>query len=189
MYGVKMKHTQLFIIICCGLLLTVSSICFAEFYKYKDSNGVLRFTDNLAEVPENQRPKADIYKEYISKKPDTQAALTEAIEATEKQATQEILNSSSQPKDLQIQHFGNKIAKIQADLNKEYQELLAKKKALEALDQKAGSKKSEQIKHLNEQASQLNKEIQAYNKKKETCMSAIRQYQSKIKMLSAQENE
>jgi chromosome segregation ATPase len=171
----------------CGLLLTVSTTSFADFYKYKDSNGVLRFTDNLSEVPESQRPKADIYKEYKSKQPDPQVALEKAIEAAEKQSMQNMANS--QPKESQIQLLGNKILKIQDDLQKEYQLLVAKKKSLEALDQKAGPKKSEKIKHLDEQAKQLNKEIQAYNKKKETCMKAIQKYQQQIKMLSAKGSE
>lgn len=34
-----------------------------EFYKYKDENGVTRFTDNLAEVPPAQRPEVDAYSE------------------------------------------------------------------------------------------------------------------------------
>ena len=34
----------------------------AEFYKYRDKNGVLRFTDDLSVVPPNQRPKVDTYK-------------------------------------------------------------------------------------------------------------------------------
>jgi hypothetical protein len=36
---------------------------FAEIYKYRDQNGVLRFTDNLAEVPIDQRKKVEQYQE------------------------------------------------------------------------------------------------------------------------------
>ncbi len=35
----------------------------AEFYKYKDANGILHFTDDLNEVPEDQRPDVWRYKE------------------------------------------------------------------------------------------------------------------------------
>jgi len=35
----------------------------AEFYRYYDENGALRFTDNIAEVPEDQRPQVKRYEE------------------------------------------------------------------------------------------------------------------------------
>jgi|GEM_PF-1036163 len=39
------------------------SYTFADYYRYRDKNGVLRFTDDLSEVPEHQRPKLKKYKE------------------------------------------------------------------------------------------------------------------------------
>jgi hypothetical protein len=45
-----------------GLLLVVGSgTAWAEFYKYRDANGVLRFTDDLSEVPVEQRQKVKAY--------------------------------------------------------------------------------------------------------------------------------
>jgi len=37
----------------------------AEFYKYKDAGGVWHFTDNMNEVPEEQRPDVGTYTEAI----------------------------------------------------------------------------------------------------------------------------
>jgi len=176
-----MKHKKLMIIINIVLILLVSSLCFAEFYKYKDSNGYLRFTDNLAEVPEDQRPKADTYKEYVPKKTASEVALKQAIEDTEKK----LQGAPPETEELKIQILGNKIKKIRDDLHKEYQQLVSKKKALEALDQKAGPKNSKQIRYLNDQAEQLNLAINAYNKKKETFVDAMNEYQKQIKLLSA----
>ena len=54
------------------LLVALSLIpmpVFAEFYKYKDANGVLRFTDNLLEVPKDQREMIQIYKEVVTPEP------------------------------------------------------------------------------------------------------------------------
>ena len=42
----------------------------AEIYKYRDQNGVLRFTDNLTEVPIDQRENIQQYQE-IKTVPDT----------------------------------------------------------------------------------------------------------------------
>jgi len=33
----------------------------AEMYRYKDANGVARFTDNLADIPEKQRAEMSVY--------------------------------------------------------------------------------------------------------------------------------
>ncbi len=42
----------------------------AEFYKYRDKNGVLHFTDNLGEVPADQRSKIKRYQETPAVKPN-----------------------------------------------------------------------------------------------------------------------
>ena len=40
-----------------------ASPAFADYYKYRDKDGVLRFTDDLGEVPAVQRPKTERYRE------------------------------------------------------------------------------------------------------------------------------
>jgi len=45
------------------ILLALPAIASAEIYKYRDQNGVLRFTDNLAEVPLTQRENIQQYQE------------------------------------------------------------------------------------------------------------------------------
>ena len=53
-----MKTLQLMI----GLLvILIAGTVGAEYYKYRDANGVLRFTDNLGEVPIDQREKVKAY--------------------------------------------------------------------------------------------------------------------------------
>ena len=46
--------------------LFAASYAFAEYYKYRDKDGVLRFTDNLGDVPADQRPKMERYREIQS---------------------------------------------------------------------------------------------------------------------------
>jgi hypothetical protein len=45
------------------VLLVLPVSVSAEIYKYRDQNGVLRFTDNLAEVPAPQRENIEQYQE------------------------------------------------------------------------------------------------------------------------------
>lgn len=53
------------VILLLGLML-IPGLCPAEFYKYRDANGVLRFTDNLLDVPEDQREQVQEYKEIVT---------------------------------------------------------------------------------------------------------------------------
>ena len=45
------------------ILVVLPVLVSAEIYKYRDQNGVLRFTDNLAEVPISQRENMEQYQE------------------------------------------------------------------------------------------------------------------------------
>ena len=172
------------------LFLQIQAVfVFAEFYKYKDANGVLRFTDTLSEVPEDQREKVDKYQEYIAPTKSIEDEIS-SVKYLLKSKTSNTLkpskeqNKQKDQKNIQVQVLGNKISKIKEQLEKEYKKLLEEKKKLEALDKKTGKKKSKAIAQLNDQAKILNKKIQAYNQKKAAYMKAIKGYQSKIKALS-----
>jgi hypothetical protein len=45
------------------ICMLLPSSVLAEYYQYRDQNGVLRFTDNLADVPEDQRQQIKSYTE------------------------------------------------------------------------------------------------------------------------------
>jgi len=45
------------------LLVVGSDPAAADIYKYRDAQGVLRYTYDLAEVPEDQRPQVQTYEE------------------------------------------------------------------------------------------------------------------------------
>ena len=47
-------------------LMLVPGLCLAEFYKYRDANGVIRFTDNLGDVPRDQRENIQEYPETVT---------------------------------------------------------------------------------------------------------------------------
>ncbi|MDF1592330.1 MAG: DUF4124 domain-containing protein [Desulfobacterales bacterium] len=42
------------------VLLLLPALVAAEVYRYTDERGVIHFTDNYIEIPENQRPKVEI---------------------------------------------------------------------------------------------------------------------------------
>jgi len=67
----------------------------AEYYKYKDTNGTIRFTDNLLDVPKDQRENIQTYKESVSPEPKPEASGVVKEEATliDKNSRIEQLNS------------------------------------------------------------------------------------------------
>jgi len=172
-----MKNYQLIACASIAMFLIASNVL-SDFYKYKDQNGVLRFTDNLSEVPENQRHQVDKYKEYINSKNQDRATIPINPKSETKESEEEISQEA--------RILGKKITQLQAKLKKEYEKLVDEKKAIEQLDQKKGPKTSTDIKILEGRAAQLNKRIQAYNNKKETYVQTIREYQQKIQSLSSE---
>jgi hypothetical protein len=61
----QMEKTAMFTRFTLVLLVGFLAVphAFADYYKYRDQDGVLRFTDNLGEVPAGQRPKTERYRE------------------------------------------------------------------------------------------------------------------------------
>jgi hypothetical protein len=91
-------------------LVLIPGLCFAEFYKYRDANGVLRFTDNLADVPKHQRENIQQYQEAIIPEP------AEAVEKAPELNLNERADQLNTERDL---------------LAKEYAELAAERNAME----------------------------------------------------------
>ena len=50
-----------------GMVVLWSAPGFCEYYQYKDQNGVLRYTDDLASVPPDQRPDVKTHQSIESK--------------------------------------------------------------------------------------------------------------------------
>jgi hypothetical protein len=87
-------------------LLPGSSI--AEFYKYRDENGIVRYTDNPLEIPEDQQKSAKEYREIKIIEAADGAAKVEGMDDIEK-----------------------KLRAEKETLDKEYKELAEERKKLE----------------------------------------------------------
>jgi chaperonin cofactor prefoldin len=172
------------------IILVYPLLIHAEFYKYVDSQGVTRFTYNLADVPEKQRKEVDHYEESLNI-PKVPLSETESVVPTGKKpeisAKKEATLSEKQIK--HIRHFGNKLLDLQKLLNKEYQKLAEDKKALELKDSVPGPKKKAVVQKLHEQAEKLNKRIEKYNRLKAKYKDEILQYQQKIKNTSTEKRD
>lgn len=145
-----MKYLKIFVLIS-FLLFSVSAS--AEFYKYTDEDGNTRFTDDINQVPQEQRSKIRSYVESQSKEVPEQEATQENPEKSEQQAkfpdSSEDVATEGSLEELKI-----RIDEIKQEIDQEYAALLKEKEQL--------TKDKKQVK-TREQADSYNKRIENYN--------------------------
>lgn len=158
-------------------LLVIPGICTAEFYKYVDKDGVVRFTDDISQVPEDQRKDMDTFKSV-----EPPPALVEQEDAGTTDAAKKPVEKKGQL-DARQQQLQTQIQQ----LDSEYQGLMEEKAALEQELATVRTKPkmrvyNEKVRVLNEKLadysnrrSVLEKETQLYNEKAEAINEQIRQ--------------
>jgi predicted nucleotidyltransferase len=143
----------------------------AEFYKYYDSNGVLRFTDDLSEIPPKQRAKVKSYVEYDPEKPKTNRPLEKIKDAEKPSSQPELSTTRAQEADL---------LKRKTDLDANFQALMKEKKVLE--DSQKGAKKSATHKQYEQQIKAFNDKVRAYEDKRKAYLEDLAAARSEPQM-------
>lgn len=133
----------------------------AEFYKYTDANGNVRFTDDLSKVPKSQRPNVTSYEESESNVP---AAAPHASPKTEEEGEEDDVNG-----DASLNEQRNKVQQKKDNLKKEYKALMEEKAELAETSKKPMNLKErleldQKIKNLNQKISQYDEKRNALNK-------------------------
>ena len=170
-----MKRACMLFSLCLAALLFANP-ALGEFFKYRDSNGVLRFTDNLAEVPLDQRPTAKSYKEaddYLTPAQKRERALKARREAeTAAKKAKEGSFEAQQEKRMDLN-------KMRTQLDTEYGELIREKKALEKEKTQADTpeKQTAYKKRVNE----LNKRIIEYEDRRNKYEEEIKSFNAKAR--------
>ena len=127
----------------------------AEYYKYRDTNGVLRFTDNLLDVPEDQRANIQAYQEVVTPEQKPEASDVEDEEAALKDRNSRIEQLHNERESLE-QSF--------KDLEEERESLLASPPTPQ--DQEAYQSHRKRIEAFNEK-------IKAYEEKRKGFQAKI----------------
>jgi len=162
-----MKYVILFLL---PIFLFVSGTAFAEFYKYTDHNGNVRFTDDLGKVPEDQRPEATSYESSKSAIPGPASKKEAEVDQTSAGSGANA-NTADNSTDEQIK------SKKDA-LSKEYRSLMEEKAGLDAEwnDAKTTIEKHQ----INLKRSELNKKITRYEEKRKTLNAEIQAHNASM---------
>jgi len=137
-----------------SLLLTLlfAAHCYAEIYKYIDENGQKRWTDDLSQVPVEQRDSAErMETEQTIEKPADQAT-DDADRPEPVEKKEQAIFDTDEPN-------REALEKEKADLDAMYQELLQERQRIEKAKSEAKGAKAKKA---------LKKSITAYNEKAET---------------------
>lgn len=158
------------------ICMWLPSSVLAEYYQYRDQNGVLRFTDNLADVPEDQRQQIESYTEsedYVMTEEESPEYLQDTSVQEE---TGEDMVGADQDEETETIRDDNlaqlkKLNQMKAALDEEFAELMEEK---QALLQYKESKKNISIKEakdyqkkvtlLNQRITDFEERRQAYKK-------------------------
>ena len=152
-----------------SLMLTTSSP--AQIYKYTDENGQKRWTDDLSQVPIEQRESAEHFEDMgnESQEPTTTA--------TQEQDNPAVAPAADQP-EADSEPDRQSLMKEKVDLEDQYRLLAQERKALEQmkLEQNDASNRTElnqRISAFNAKTKQYETQLNAYKKKVETYKKKI----------------
>ena len=146
-------------------MLTTAVSASAEIYKYRDADGVLRFTNNLQEVPKDQREGVQSYHEIENKAEPAESPAQE--NAVEPQADDALRQEEQTLKD------------EKALLDAEFAKLEEERKLLVELSQKDRS--DEEDAEFRQHIESFNARIKDYDEKLKVFEEKVSKYNAKVK--------
>lgn len=132
----------------------------AQFYKYLDKQGQVRFTDDINQVPENQRKSVRSYESSMANSPE--ASISGGGVENKAAASDTVANSNPETADAAapegelIDTEKMRLEALKKQIDADYQALVKEKETL--------SKEKEQAKSR-EQVVEYNKRAESFNKK------------------------
>ena len=176
-----MKYLKIFIIIS-FLIFSVSAS--AEFYKYVDDDGNVRFTDDINQVPEAQRSKIQSYIESENPETDEQ----EAVRANKPEQTSEDqqtdLSDLSDDESESLEDAKKRIDDLKSEIDEEYKALMEEREQL-AKDKKQ-AKTKDQILEFNKRVESLNERVAAYEEKGKDYKAQVDAYNQRVAQQSSE---
>jgi len=164
-----------------GVIGWLALPAFGEYYQYTDQSGVLRFTDNLANVPKDQRPDVKTYK---SVKADAVNAADGLNKETETAPAPAAAEKDAPPVDgswdERVSRQGDELDRRQVELNKLFTKLQNERTALEAKAPPTGAS-SKTTRAYRKRVEALNARIERYEKQRVEFEKKVTAFNAKFK--------
>ena len=157
-------------LIIAGLVISLAPCsCWAEFYRYKDANGAWVYTDNVMEVPADQRPKTyEGVQDGLSDDEKAKLKAEKTAKAAKRRAKRKSFPSTVSS------NTDRAFADLKAEedaLNETGKDLKAQQEALMRLQ--AQAKTPEDRDAANLKMIQLNKKVAQYEKQRQAYMKKV----------------
>ena len=143
----------------CLLLFSTSS--FGEMYKYRDEKGNLHFTDDITQVPEDQRDQIQSMPS-IKTTPD-ESPPPQSAKPSQAEDNYDIYISPTEVWEDRIESMKHQLDQTKAELEKEYSDLMKKKEQLQSQIPEGGSEK--EMRRYEDKIRELNGQIEEYQRK------------------------
>ncbi|MCU0599760.1 MAG: DUF4124 domain-containing protein [Desulfobacterales bacterium] len=173
------------IILICGFML-LATAAVAEYYQYTDQSGNLRYTDDISQVPEDQKPAMKTFKseKKVSNEPADEAPLDENDLQPSEPSEPERMDAggkTDQPdaeeqiavdfEEGTLAETAAELDRIQAELNNTRAELEAERAEIKAQAPKKNAKSQERIEYsakiqdLNNRITQYEEDLKTFEKR------------------------
>jgi len=156
---------QLRYLIAVLVMVLAPGLAGAEFYKYRDANGVLRFTDDISEVPVEQRVKLKEYKSIVT--PEQTADESDDQE-------KKVIGPGAQ-----FEAMVQKLEQERAALEKEYQAIVEEDRRIKA--SVADPDNPADPEAYNQQLRALQNKINAYDKRRKAFQEKAAAFDAQVK--------
>lgn len=153
-------------VICVGL----SAPAFAEFYQYRDENGVLRYTDNYVDIPVQQRKKIKRFAE-----PDDNLTAEQIAEREQLRKERE-MKAAAEVQAAQRLQLKKSLHQSKAELDKTRAQLMSERKALEKEKETVSMSDPQNAKAYQDKVIDFNRRLAQYRKRLKDFSEAAKAY-------------
>ncbi len=160
------------------LVLALAAPVSAQFYRYTDESGNVRYTDDLSQIPEDQRKKVPGY--YESQGQETQTAPEPEPEA----AGPDVSGIESED---ELEQASQELQAMKTELQQEYDALV--KTQEELMPDKAVTQSQAVAKKYKQDRARLEEQVRQYEKKREAYEQAVKAYNDKVREMMARDRE
>mgnify|MGYP003565141808 CR=1 FL=1 len=147
----------------------------AQFYKYVDEEGNIRFTDDINQVPPEQRANIQKYVESFSDSEEDTLPKEETQNAQEQEISVDLSDDSEQES---LGEARKRLVALKEEIDNEYKELVKEKEKLAKEKAKAVNRK--QILEYNEKVDKLNERVKAYQQKGKDYEAQVEAYNARV---------